>query len=436
MLNKLLYLQSGDLKRLLPFFFLFFLIYSMLNIGEGISISLFVKRVGADKLPQYYGYTALFILTFCALYLFFVDKISNFKMFYVLLGGSLITYFAAWYVLQFMNGGPWCFGIFIINRELSFTLFLVHFGNFLLDYFTRAELNRVLPLIYSGGRIGGILGGIALGVLSPIFGVLNLVFIYFALGIACIILLSSIKKIKLVDDVIDKNAEPISMWKFLALLVVSGFLIWYGLNTFFFMISRTFINFQYNYFFETFFSSEVRMAQFLGIYTAITLAISLFIQIFVVNRVVALIGLKGGYFLYNMALLIGVILLLFPMSIFSAVYIRFIEAELRLGYRTSIINLIANKFPKPIRAKARAWGMGVIVPVSTLTASVILGIVNNEPLFYLIPIIGFIICCIYIFASFRLYKYFGEEPIIYKYLVERNLNFLAKFFKGKEIQET
>lgn len=432
MLEKLLYLKPGELKRLLPFFILFFLIYSMLNIGEGISLSLFVKRVGAEKLPNYYAFTAIFIFTLSALYLSFVDKISNLNMFKILMFGTLLTYFFAWYMLEFLDGGSWCFGLFLINREVSFTLFIVHFGNFVLDYFSRAELSRMLPLMYSGGRIGGIIGGIILSQLSPIIGVLNLVFVYFLLGVVSLVLLSSFKNIKLAEEPEEEANKPISMFSFLALLIISGFLMWYALNTFFFMISRTFLNFQYNTFFDSYFSSEVKMAQFLGYYTSITLFISLIIQILVVNRVVAYIGLKGGFLLYNVLLTIAVILNLFPMTIYNAAYCRFIETELRLGYRASIVNLIANKFKKNIRAKARALGMGVIIPVATLAGSSILYLLNQKQFFYLIPIVGFIIMLIYLVVTIKLCTYFSEEPKIVKFLQDHNLSFLAKAFSSNK----
>ncbi len=62
-----------------------------------------------------------------------------------------------------------------VTREIALTMVLMHFGTFLQDYFLRSELNRLLPIIYAGGRVGGILGGGMLGWLAQRIGTVQLV---------------------------------------------------------------------------------------------------------------------------------------------------------------------------------------------------------------------------------------------------------------------
>src|SRR2546421_237459 len=77
------------------------------------------------------------------------------------------------------------FGVLFVTREIAFTLVLMHFGTYLQDYFTRSELNRVLPVIYGGGRVGGIAGGWLLEHLSGTLGPLNVVPVFLGLCLAC-----------------------------------------------------------------------------------------------------------------------------------------------------------------------------------------------------------------------------------------------------------
>jgi ATP/ADP translocase len=432
MIERILYLQAGELKKLIPFFFFFFVLYSMLNIGDCISLSLFINRVGAQELPAYFGITSISIFLMMVLYLFMVEKQSNIKLFKYILIGSISLYFIGWFIYEYMGGGLWCFGLFLINKEVSYTIVIVHFGNFILDYFSRDQLNRVLPIIYSAGRLGGIAGSLALTQLVKYAGVLNLIFLYLFLGIICFMIITTIEKMHYNREEEASRTSPVDMAMFFKFLITSSFLILVGLNTYLFIICRTFIYYDYNTFFSTYFSSEESMASFLGYYTAIALTISLFIQLLIVNRLVAYIGLKGSHLIYSILTLGAIVFTVLPMNIYFAVYCRFIENELRLGYRSSIMNLIGNKFAKNIRARSRAWTMGAIVPLGTLTGALLLGLFGKGDLIYLLPITSLIIAVMLLFASFEMYKYFDEESKVYLYLKGSRFKGFINYLSGKK----
>lgn len=403
-LNKLFFLEKDDLKSLFPFFILFLLLYIMLSLGEGISLSLFITKIGALKLPKFYGLSALFSIFFVGIYFNVVDKISNTKIFYGLIFSSMAVYMLAWGFLHFSHTSLLWIGTILLVKELTYVLFIVHFGNYLLDFFCIKDLNRFLPLIYSGGRIGGILGGFILSTMSHLFGVLNLMILYYALGITAIILLSKIYK-KHSKKIEAASRLSINLKQFFNFLINSPFLILVCVNTFLFILLRTFINFNYNLFFSHYFHSDVEMAEFLGIYTIISLSISLGLQMFFLSRIVNFIGLKGAHFLYNILLGIVTVLSFFKMTLWSASFSRFVENELRLGYRTTIMNLIGNKFEKSVRAKSRAFSLGFIVPISTLCASILLETLDKNLLVSFLPFFLLVACMLYVYASFKLYHH-------------------------------
>lgn len=70
--------------------------------------------------------------------------------------GVLVVYFAAWLISTRLEGRSYWYGAPCVTREVAFTLVLMHFGTYLQKYFTRDELDRVLPVVYAGGFVGGV----------------------------------------------------------------------------------------------------------------------------------------------------------------------------------------------------------------------------------------------------------------------------------------
>jgi ATP:ADP antiporter, AAA family len=438
MLGKLLFLESGDLRRLLPFFGLYLMVFAMLSVGDGMSLSLFVHKVGVHQLPLYYGITAVCNLLLIWVYIQNVGRISNYDYFKYILYFSVISFLAAWLKISWGSGGNVeSYGAFFIFRELSFTLVIMHFGTFLQDFFKRQELNRMLPIVYAGGRIGGILGGVLLASIAHWVGTLNLVFVYLVLGVVSLVILSKLKALPhapIEHDVIEspsippetssqkrsdthtsdtestdspmESAQKPSFWKFVK---ASPLLYWMNVTTLFFILCRWVLNYQYNGYFQTYFSSESEMTEFLGWYTAIALTLSLCLQLFVMNRLIAWIGLNGAHFLFALFILSCMGLNMLPMTLETAIYSRLIETEFRVGFRNPVNILMTNLFPRAYRTQARAWNMGGVIPLATLMASVLLQGFQTQWGTQWISLFGLSLAVLYFMASFGIYRHLPKE---------------------------
>src|SRR5439155_8676196 len=93
---------------------------------------------------------------------------------------------AAWLVLRGGDGPPAWYGALLVTREVAFTLVLMHFGTYLQDYFSRDQLDRVLPVVYAGGRVGGLAGGAMLQWLSRPLGPINAAPLFAGLCLAAV----------------------------------------------------------------------------------------------------------------------------------------------------------------------------------------------------------------------------------------------------------
>lgn len=409
LLSRALGLEPAELLRALPFFIVYLLLFTALTVADGVAVSLFASRIGADSLPLWYAATAVLSLVLISLYLTQATRRSGDQMFGWILAVISLLFLGAWWVHR-QRGGLVPLGTLFVTREIALTMVLMHFGTFLQDYFLRSELNRILPIIYAGGRVGGIIGGGALGALAQRFGTIQLV-----PGIVVLLLIAwaGILWIARVIPPRDEEAAEAaalagaataagaastagagtgasalaadaravgqsidageSSWdsvrRFLRSVIQCPLLGWLTATTLLFIGCRWFLAYQYTSHFEHHFADDVALASFLGRYTQIALLISLVLQLFVVNRLVGWLGVSATHLLYSVLVMGGLLGNLFASGLAVAVASRFLESELRFGLRNPVNQMMVNRFPKRTRIVVRGWSLGWLIPVGTLIAS-------------------------------------------------------------------
>lgn len=383
MLSRLLYLEPAQLRRAWPFFVLYLVLFAALTLADGLSLTLFVQHAGTELLPRYYAFSAIAVLIAVASYMLFADRWGSSTVFQAILLGPVLLLGGVWAAVQWGNADQRSFGWLFIGRELAFALVLLHFGTYLQDYFTRAALNRVMPVIYAGGRVGGIAGGALLEHLAGATLTVNLLLVaagLLTLGMVAVAILQ--RRVPLAEEpepVITSEAQAAqaaseleatqSFGAFLRFVWTNPLLFWITVTTIVYFACRTFLNFRYSVFFESAFPSDLEMARFLGRYTQLALVASMLVQLLFINRWIAWVGLAGAHMTYAMLLLAGALLGSFEMTLASAVFARLVEGELRYCLRNPVSQLIVNQFPKALRLRARAWSLGILIPLSTFVAS-------------------------------------------------------------------
>jgi hypothetical protein len=385
-LRRLWKLEPGDLSRLWPFFGLYFLLFCLLAVADGLSMSLFVQRVGAALLPRCYAGTALLNLVAISAYISRAERAGSRRSFHAILAAILFSLLCTWLAIRGFGGGLATYGLLFAVREVAYTLVLMHFGTFLQDHFTRVEMNRVLAIVYAGGRTGGIAGGALLGLLPQRLGMENLLLLCAALALLAMGAVEAIARVRpevqaAEDDAAAPELVPApgdgAALERAALGSVGGFLRyarhfpllwWISVATVIYTACRWLLHYQYSSFFEQHFDSDVAMARFLGQYTLIALTAALFLQVFVVGRVVAALGVAWSHMLYALLVALGLLGNALHASFGLALFSRAVENELRFGFRNPIHQLLVNAFSKPMRIRVRAWSLGFLIPISTFLA--------------------------------------------------------------------
>jgi len=422
MLQRLLFLREGELGRLIPFFCLYLVLFSALTLADGASLTLFLRHVGPAQLPAAYCLIALLNLGLIGWYVMRAEETGSGRVFATILLASVLAFLLGWAALKLGGGSGW-YGLFFVCREVSFTLILMHFGTYLQDYFTRDEMNRVMAVVYSGGRVGGLLGSWALEQLAGRMTLLDLALIFVVLCSLSLLLIRRIgRTLPPVSEESGSDAGLVSpgedreTLELQARTSVAGFLryvwlcpllFWTTVTSILFVGCRWVLNYQYGHFLGSHFHDEVAMARFLGRYTQIALVVSLLMQVLVVNRLIARVGLKGAHFIYSVLLFGAAAWNLRTMTLAQALFSRLVETELRFGLRNPVQQLIINRFSRSLRLRVRAWTLGLLVPGSTLAGSLALGLAaRNGP--GMVAWLGGLLGATYLASCLALYGSFAE----------------------------
>lgn len=427
--ERLLLLSPAELRRAGPFFALYILVFAVLTVAEGVSMALFVQRVGAASLPQWYGAMAVANLVLVGGYVALADRFDSARMFRWITGSCAILFFGVWALVSKGHDSNLVLGSLFASREIAYTLFLMHFGTFLQDHFRRDELLRVMPIVYAGGRVGGMAGGLALSTLSGPVAIID--FLLACGAIAAVAAWAAVPVARRspapTGDAEETSAKGVlggggqsadaldelarSSWSgFLRFLRISPLGFWYTLLSFVYVPCRWVLNYQYNIYFEGHFDDEVSMARFLGVYTQIGLGLSLLMQLVIVGRFVVYFGLHAAQTLYAVVLLGAMAWLPLQPSLPAALAARFAESELRFGWRNPINQLVVNKFSKTLRIRMRAWSIGVLIPVGTMVSALGLTAVARVAHPAVLGATGVGLALAYLGSSLRLATTF-REPV-------------------------
>lgn len=395
---RLLGIEPSQLRRAIPFFAVYVLLFAGLTMADAVAVALFTSRIGANALPTWYSVTAIASLLLIGVYLTQATRMNSKTLFGWILATLISLWIIGWLLCLTVDAAiaP---GMLFVTREIALTMVLMHFGTFLQDYFLRSELNRILPTIYAGGRVGGILGGLAVGTLAGQIGTVNLILVTIALVLLAwfgIILIGRMVAERdepeeshdyaadqpqgssteakgseqPTPELISPHPNRIeSVIYFLRQVATLPLLTWITITTLLFVVCRWILAFQYTAAFESHFDDEVKLAGFLGFYTQVALLISLFLQLFVVTRLVNWLGVAKAHLTYTVMVAGALVGNIFFTGLPIGIVSRFVEAELRFGLRNPVNQMLINQFSKKMRIKVRGWSLGWLIPIGTLFSS-------------------------------------------------------------------
>lgn len=395
-------MKRGEESRLFLFLALFLLLIMGTEIGSGVSMSLFLTNAGADKLPLMFLMAAVLNFFVVITYMFLTSRLSNKAIFMLLLGISGVILLITRQALPFFPGVSSY--VLYAMFEFLFSSINLHFSVYIADYFDTRESKRLVPIIFSGARVGGVIGGIILTFLAPVVGSSNIIFIWIGVLVLAAGLLTIIDR-KFPRQVFDyerTSKESTMFFRHIksGLQFLKGSALLKSLAGGFFLLGllTLIIKYLYSNIFVATFPREDQLTAFYGMYIMVSNILAFILQLSLTNRIIDSYGLGAANTVYAVCFTSGFMALVANYGFLSAIWARFTDEQLETVFQDPVEGLLYNAVPDHERARAKALSSGLIKPLSEISGSIFLQLIKGLLTNHSIAIIGLMISAVYFAA--------------------------------------
>jgi len=396
-LERLLNIRPDEWGDLLYFGLLNLLLWTGLTIGESVSETLFLKRVGVDFLPYMFIICSLFAFPVGVLYDELQQRMERRRLSTVL-GVTAVT---AVLTCIFLIASGWSIGglhvgyfiLYIVQNALA-TLLAAHFTILLSGQFNTLDAKRLIPVILGGAVAGSMAGGLVVSLLADRVGTANLLWIWvFLLGISELWFVVGGKSLSpAMWAREEKEPAPkyagegwLERWIYETRAVFSTpLLMLLAASMLMMTICRYFIEYQYSEIFSAHFTNEATLAGFIGIYTIVSNFAALAVQGLLTGRLIQALGVSNANLFYPFSTLVAFLGTAFSYSLIPGIFARFNQEGLRRAVFQPVISLFYNAIPAKRRARSIAFNEGIIIPFGTIVAGLMIMMMKDTRLMFVL----------------------------------------------------
>ena len=364
LIERVLNLKSGELRRGLPLFAYLFLIMSSYVTGRVVRDSLFLSRFPAVHLPYVDIATAFAVSVVVAVYIRLARgrSLCNLLLASLLLCTSNCLLF---WVLARYYPGRWLYSTIYVWVGIFGVLGTTQVWALANHVLTTREARRVFGLVASGAITGGIFAGFFSKLLARAFGVESLL-LGMALFLAvCPLLVVLIRKQH--QAVADGETAPVfdgegpqNLLNSMRLVLSSSYLraiasvIWIS------SFVTAVIGWQFKAIAKQFIPAKDHLAVFFGDFTFYAGILALVVQMLLTSRLLRRFGIGLALFTLPMSLLATSAYMLFSGTLFAAVLLRGSDWAWRYSIDKSTVELLY--LPLPARVKFQVkWFIDTVI---------------------------------------------------------------------------
>jgi HEAT repeat protein len=388
LLNKLLNIRPTEWPRLLLLYLMLFLLVTGMVWGEIILEATFLTEVGLNDLPWFFIVRASISIPAVAIYTIFADQVANTKLLIIIL---LITSLVIVVGLVFLGLGLttaayWLLFLLIFALD---DVISVHWFTYVNDFYDTQSAKRIIPILITAIGVANIAAGLTVPILNKFpFVIIILMWLGTVLIIASLAwlmpyLLKESKSAGL-QPVYNPNKTASapskttvsyldSLREGFHYVIGSTYLRWLVISTLVLMALFTLLKYQIGAMLLDEFETEVGISNFTSQLTWITNVAMLLVQLFLLNRLIGQIGVGNAELIFPMwtlAVCTGLIFTPANKATIGLTYVTYSKLYASFGY--PIESLLFNAVPLRMKARARAFISGLLVPIGVGIAGFIL----------------------------------------------------------------
>jgi HEAT repeat protein len=366
--------RSRERKRFLFFAGLATLISIAQTLGLASSEALFLVQFGAEWLPVAFIGAALTTVLGSMMYAVRVGAQKNDWLFVVMLAGSAVvigvTAIAVGAGHYFVVPGLFCF------YYLSQAVFVNHLWTFTGDFFDTVQSKRLIPLFTIGASVGGVIGGVAGALMAKIAGLASML-AGWAVLLACAALMINRARHALhrwgpleAQEADETSVEGVQA----AMRYVGSSRLgrWLSISAMSMMLSLFVLQYIYSDIFAKAFDTPERLAQFFGIYLAITNVIEIAIEVRITPWLIKRFGVPAANLIHPLLTLASFGGLAQSYGMMAALGGRMNRELIENAFAGPLRALLYNAMPQRHRGRTRAFLEGVVVYAGMALAGVLL----------------------------------------------------------------
>lgn len=346
--------------------FYLFCVVSASTVGRTAADTLFLSRFDSSQLSMMYLPQAASLIFIGFLFQRYGSRIRLDRLLLLLIpvvsSLVLLTRFGVGLDLR------WVYPVMYVGFDVFNFLMIVCFWQFASSVLDQRKAKKTIPLVGSGGIIGGILSGFGLKLLAPLIGTSNLLFLY--AGLQLLALASVVRIHRTVDNPADvyggaqsgakdKQAKRTAADKGAGLFESVPHLKYIAVLSAALVISLTFIDYQFKVILRGSLQDEA-LAGFMGSFYGFSGLCALLVQLFVAGKLLGRFGVMMSILVFPIALFAGSVGVLLAPVLTLALLVKGSDKVLGDTIYSSVNQLIMFPISPEWRNRAKSFLDGVV----------------------------------------------------------------------------
>ncbi|MCP4540079.1 MAG: cyclic nucleotide-binding domain-containing protein [Chloroflexi bacterium] len=382
-LTRLFSIQPGKEKKTILLYGLFFAFWLGLRWGDTASYALFLDNSGAEGLSLIFIGNAVLAFTIGLVYNSFAGRVNNERLLLVLLGATILWLSSVQVLLLNTNEAiSFVYPYYYLVSGAVADLTVLHILNYISDFYDTRAAKRALPFLLSTGFIGAIVAGVTIQPIPSQYTPLAwiacvLVMIAFVVLIRRL-LPTEIKRIEQRRQASHNRRQSSksgleNLRAGFRFVRTSGILRWLTLATLIYIILMNLLAFQASQVFDTAFQDRPGddLKKFLGQVDGISNIVGLVLAQFAFRPLLSRLGVGITNMVFPFINLLALGTLGFFPHQQTAVFGRLTNRIFKKAFRNPVDALLYNSVPQNIKTLGRGFVNGLVVPLGTLMAGLL-----------------------------------------------------------------